>query len=276
MADLVGVFAASHSPPIVRAWDAIGETSKLHEAFAELGRRIAATRPDVIVMIGADHWANFFLGNMPAICIGVGEEHDGPPEQWLAAYPHADMRGHPELAMHLAQWAFEVGYEPSLSYRLKLDHAFCVPLWKSGLDPLPPIIPVIINALQEPLPTMARCLAFGQAIADGIRLWSGSARVAILASGGLSHSVGEPAMGDIDEAFDREVLRLLQNGDPSSLIGYLSEARTAAAGNGAAEVRFWVAAHGAANLRDFELIHYEPVAETYTGCGFAEWKLSPA
>ena len=111
MAELAGIFAVSHAPAIIRAWDTIAQTSELPQAFAELGRRIAAARPDVIVAIGADHWANFFLDNMPAICIGVGEEHGGPPEQWLAEYPHQTMAGHAGLGMHLAKAAFQGGFE---------------------------------------------------------------------------------------------------------------------------------------------------------------------
>ena len=271
MAELAGIFAVSHAPAIIRAWDTIAQTSELPQAFAELGRRIAAARPDVIVAIGADHWANFFLDNMPAICIGVGEEHGGPPEQWLAEYPHQTMAGHAGLGMHLAKAAFQGGFEPSLSYDLKLDHAFCVPLWKVDFNPLPPIVPIIINALQPPLPSPSRCLEFGAVIADAVAAMPGPLRVVILATGGLSHSVGEPAMGEIDEAFDREVLRLFAGRDPVTLLASLTDERLAQAGNGAAELRFWLAAHGAARGRGFELIHYEPVPATYTGCGFAEW-----
>ena len=272
MAEITGIFAASHAPPIIRSWNTIERNSGLPRAFADLGSRIAAARPDAIVVIGADHWANFFLENMPAICIGVGDEHGGPPEQWLADYPHRNMAGHPDLAMHIATCVFSHAFEPSLSYRLKLDHAFCVPLWKAGLDPLPPIVPIIVNALQAPLPTMARCLEFGAILADAIETMPQSLRVVILASGGLSHSVGEPGMGRIDEAFDRETMALLADGDPSRLLAYLTDERLAQAGNGAAETRFWIAAHGAARMQGFESIHYEAVAETYTGCGFAEWR----
>ena len=273
MAEIVGIFAASHAPPIVRSWDAIARTSGLPQAFAELGRRIAAARPDVIVAIGADHWANFFLENVPALCLGVGEEHGAPPEQWLADYPHRVMTGHPELGLHIANRAFASGFEPSLSYSMKLDHAFCVPFWKAGLDPLPPIVPIVINALQPPLPTPARCLDFGRVLAEAIETHPSPLRIVILASGGLSHSVGEPTMGEIDSDFDREVLALFAGGDPIPLLAFLTPDRMARAGNGAAEVRFWLAAHGAARTRDFDLIHYEAVPETYTGCGFAEWLL---
>lgn len=273
MAEIAGIFAASHAPPIVREWATIEQTSGLPAAFAELGRRIVATKPDVILAIGADHWANFFLDNMPAICLGVGEEHGGPPETWLADYPHRTMTGHPELAMHLANFAFGHGFEPSISYDLKLDHAFCVPFWKAGLTELPPVVPIIVNALQAPLPTMARCLELGGVLADAIEAMPGSLRVTILATGGLSHSVGEPMMGQVDEAFDHEAIRLLTDGATGPLLDFLSDARVAQAGNGAAELRFWIAAHGAARKRGFELMHYEAVPETYTGCGFAEWKL---
>jgi aromatic ring-opening dioxygenase catalytic subunit (LigB family) len=272
MAEIAGIFAVSHAPPIVREWDAITQSSGLADAFAQLGNRIGAARPDVIVAIGADHWANFFLDNMPAICVGVGDAHRGPPEPWLAEYPHPIMTGHAQLGLHIAESVFQAGFEPSLSYDLKLDHAFCVPLWKAGLDQLPPIVPIIINALQPPLPSPARCLEFGSLLANAIEAMPGPMRVVILATGGLSHSVGEPTMGEIDEAFDREALQLFAKGDPVTLLSFLTDERMAKAGNGTAELRFWLAAHGAARSQGFELIHYEAVAATYTGCGFAEWR----
>ena len=274
MAELAGVFASSHAPPIVRDWNLIetGRRKGLETAFAELGQRIAAARPDAIVAIGADHWVNFSLDNIPALCIGVGAAHGGPPELWLSDYPHKAMRGHPDLADHLARSMFATGFEPSLSHRMRLDHAFCVPLWKSGLDPLPAIVPIVVNAIQEPLPTVARCVAFGAALAAAIASHPEPLRVVVLATGGLSHSVGEPQMGEIDEAFDRECLARFADGDTAALVRFLSDERVARAGNGAAEVRFWAAAHGAAGERGFRLIHYEAVPETYTGCGFATWE----
>lgn len=275
MAEIVGIFAASHAPPIVRTWDAISDKSRggLEFAFGELRRRLEALQLDAIVMIGADHWVNFFLDNMPSMCLGIGKEHGGPPEPWLAHYPHPTMRGHPELAKHLARECFTEGFEPSVSHQMRLDHAFCVPLLKMGLDPLPPIVPIVINALEPPLPTMARCLAFGEVLARVVKRLQAPTRVALFATGGLSHAVGEALMGDVDEAFDRTCLDLFKAGDSKALLGFLSDERIAMAGNGAAEMRFWMAAHGAAGERGFELIHYDPIPEVFTGCGFAEWRL---
>lgn len=142
----------------------------------------------------------------------------------------------PELAMHLADTDSASGFEASLSYDLKLDQAFCVPLWKSGLDPLPAIIPVVINVLQPPPATMARCLQLGSVLAEAIRIFPVALRVAILASEELSHSVGEPAMGRIDDAFDRECGALLADSDPARLLAFLTDARVAQADSGAAEL----------------------------------------
>ena len=274
MAEIVGIFSAPHAPPIVREWPNIpeGPRERLGAAFLELGKRIRAARPDVLLIIGADHWANFFLDNLPAICIGVGAKHGSPPEAWLADFPYAtSMVGHPELGQHLVDFAITHGFEPSASHNLRLDHAFCVPLWKSVLNPLPTLLPIVINVMQSPVPSIARCLAFGSMLGDAIRSFVAPIRVAILASGGLSHSVGEPMMGDVDEEFDHTCIAHFERGDPEPLLEYLREDRIARAGNGASEVRYWVAAHGAARWRGFSLFHYESVPLVYTGCGFAQW-----
>ncbi len=274
MAELVGIYAASHGPMIVRSWDALPAACRdtLTSAFAELGRRIQAARPDVLIVISPDHWVNFFLDNLPSVCIGVGEMHGGPPEPWLSAFPHRQMKGHAPLAQHVLERAFADGFEPSVSYRLALDHGFCIPLWKAQLEPLPAIVPVIINTVEPPLPAPARCYELGRSIAAAVNSYPGTLRVALLATGGLSHSIGEPTMGAIDEAFDRECVRHLASGDREALLAFLGQ-RLAAAGNGAAEVRNWIAAHGAAGARGFDLIHYSAMPEIYVGCGLASWSV---
>ena len=274
MAELVGVYAASHGPMIVRNWNILApaERENLTAAFSELGRRIKAARPDALIVISPDHWVNFFIDNLPAICVGVGEAHDGPPEPWFTEFPHRKMAGHPPLAEHVVRTALERDFEPSISYQLALDHGFCIPLWKAGLDPLPAIVPVIFNDLEPPLPSVRRCYSWGAMLAEAVASFPGKLRVGILATGGLSHSIGEPDMGRIDEAFDRDCIRRFENGDAPALFDFLNE-RLPGAGNGASEVRNWVAAHGAARGRGFELIRYDPIPNVYVGCGFASWKL---
>ena len=114
MAELTGVYAASHGPMIVRNWGKLSaaERDSLTVAFTELGRRMRAARPDVLIVISPDHWVNFFIDNLPAICVGVGEVHDGPPEPWLHQFPHRSLAGHPALAEHIARHAHEHDFEP--------------------------------------------------------------------------------------------------------------------------------------------------------------------
>ena len=272
MAKLVGIYAASHGPLIVRNWDTLPATlnNTLTTTFTEMGRRINAARPDVLIVISPDHWVNFSLDNLPSICVGVGEMHDGPPEPWLNAFPHRQMAGHALLGQHIVEQAFARGFEPSVSYKLALDHGFCIPLWKAGIAPLPAIVPVILNTVEPPFPDVRRCFEWGAVLAAAIANFAGDARVAILATGGLSHSIGEATMGAIDESFDRECLQHFASGDRDALFEFLDR-RLASAGNGTAEVRNWVAAHGAASARGFDLIHYSAMPEIYVGCGVAAW-----
>jgi aromatic ring-opening dioxygenase catalytic subunit (LigB family) len=277
MASLVGVFAASHGPLIARDWQILPAHRREHFQlrFREMGRRFEACRPDVLIEIAPDHWSNFFLDNLPSVCIGVGEAHDGPPEPFLKDFPHKNLLGHPRFGMHLAETALKEDFEPSLSHHLRLDHGFCIPLLRMELKTLPAIVPMTINDLEPPMPSIRRCLAWGRLIARAIDTYPEPLRVAILATGGLSHSIGEPTMGAIDETFDHEFLRLLQAGADQPLIDYLEDILPRI-GNGAHEVRNWVVAHAAAGSRGFDLIDYEPVPEVYVGCGYASWNLPEA
>ena len=274
MADLVGVFAASHGPLLIREWEAVPPQQKqrLEEAFRTLGERMAQARPDLLVVVSPDHWSNFFLDNVPAVCIGVGDSHEGPPEPWMKAFPHRELAGHPAFALHLVREAMKRGFEPSVSHRLKLDHGICIPLWRMNLERLPRIVPMIVNSIEPPLPSLARCLAWGRQLADAIRSYPQDLKIAVLATGGLSHSIGEQTMGAIYEDFDREAIRRFAL-PAEELITYL-EKELPSHGNGSEEVRNWLVAHGAAGARGFELLDYLPVPKVIVGCGFAAWRVA--
>ncbi len=273
MADLVGVFAASHGPLLIREWDAVPPQQKqrLEKAFRTLGERMARALPDVLLVVSPDHWSNFFLDNVPAVCIGVGGSHEGPPEPWMKAFPHRELAGHPAFALHLVREAMNHGFEPSVSHRLKLDHGICIPLWRMSLERLPRIVPMIVNSIEPPLPSLSRCLAWGRQVADAIRSYPEDVKVAVLATGGLSHSIGEPTMGAIYEDFDKETIRRFALPE-QELITYLEE-ELPSHGNGSEEVRNWLVAHGAAGARGFELVDYLPVPKVIVGCGFAAWTI---
>lgn len=277
MARLTGVFAANHGPLMAREWEKVDEArrAQVTAAFAEIGRRISAARTDVLIVVSPDHWVNFFIDNLPSICIGVGERHGGPPEPWLKDFPHRDIAGHPGLALHIVEQALAGQFEPSVSHCLKLDHGFCIPLWKMGLAPLPAIIPLIVNDIEPPLPSVHRCYAWGRLLDRAISGYPEDLSVAVLATGGMSHSIGEPTMGRVDERFDRECITHFESGNTEALLDFL-ERRMTVTGNGTEEMRNWVVAHGAAGGRGFETIYYRPIPEWYVGCGFAAWNVSGA
>src|SRR5881394_1215076 len=188
MASLVGAFAASHGPLIVREWQAVPpeQKSRMSAAFRELGRRLMAAKPDVLIVVSPDHWSNFFLDNYPAVCIGVGETNEGPPEPWMKAFPQRELRGHPDFAFHVLNESLKQGFEPSQSHRLKLDHGSCIPLWRMQLEEMPALVPMLVNSIEPPMPSLARCVAWGRLLRKAVESFPGKLRVGILATGGLS------------------------------------------------------------------------------------------
>jgi aromatic ring-opening dioxygenase catalytic subunit (LigB family) len=274
MAEIVGVYAASHTPVMLNFPHQIApdELARVRAGFAELGRRMAEARPQAVVVISDDHLHNFFLDNLPAFAIGAADGYRTPIEAWLKAERRI-LPGDPALGAHLIGEAMEAGFDPALSMELTLDHGTLTPLELAGLDRSTPVVPVLVNCTQPPLPTMARCLQFGRFIGDALRRYSGLERIAVLGTGGLSHDVGTPRMGMVNEAFDRTFLRLLHEGDDAALLAY-AKAHVNDAGNGAEEIRMWLVAHGvaAADRRGLDLIYYEGLPEWYAGIGVAEWK----
>src|SRR3954470_13564800 len=273
MARLVGAFAASHGPLIVREWERVPDEQKkrMSAAYQELGRRLKAAKPDVLIVVSPDHWSNFFLDNFPAVCIGVGEASEAPPEPWMKDFPHRTLAGHPGLAHHIAEQAMRSGFEPSVSHRLKLDHGSCIPLWRMELERMPKIVPLLVNSIEPPMPSLRRCYEWGSLLRKAVDTYSAPLRVAILATGGLSHSIGEKTMGAIHEDFDLETIRLFKNGADRPLVDYLST-QLPSRGNGSEEVRNWLVAHGAAGSRSFELVDYLPVPTVIVGWGLPAWR----
>jgi hypothetical protein len=127
-------------------------------------------------------------------------------------------------------------------------------------------VPLLQNCLVPPLPSLKRCYRLGQLVREAIDAWPG--RVALLGSGGLSHSPGAPEAGYIDEAFDHEFLALLEKGDGEA-IAAIPDERIDRAGFGTWEIRQWVTVLGAVPERKGRILAYEPVRQWFTGCGVA-------
>ncbi|CAN0528840.1 unnamed protein product [Laminaria digitata] len=276
MAKLVGSFAASHAPNIARSWDILKPETQdwLTTRYDELGKRVKALDPDVLVIHSNDHWINFFLENMPAFLIGVGEEHDGPPEPFMQPiFKGCTFPGHPGLGSHLLEYAMDADFDPAYSHRIKVDHGIGIPLWRMGFDTLPPVVPVFLNLMEEPFPTPKRCLAWGHMIREAIEAYPEDLRVVVMGTGGMSHSIGETTQGWIDEPFDHACMDLFKTASDEKIASELAR-MLKETGNGGAELRSWSVAHGAAGGKGFEMIDDIPMPETLIGCGLAEWKFA--
>ena len=187
-------------------------------AIAEMRRAYEAVRPDVAVILGKDQ-KEIFLDMTPSLAVYTGKEiYNGPPQRAVYA-PATPVThpGHPELALHLIQSFEKSGFDlmdlmkwpPNAWMKNEpiVPHAFGFVYRQIMSDQPPPTVPILVNTFYPPTqPSMSRSIQFGRALLEAIRSWDSNLRVAVIASGGLSHFV-------CDEALDRAFLGFLKNAD---------------------------------------------------------------
>ena len=263
---IVFACAASHAPGMT-AWTEAAPKAQADNFlgnYRKLGARLAGAKPDVIVALTVEHWANFFLNAMPAFCIGRAEHYDGPVEEWLRI-PKTRVPGDARLATQLIDACLDGGFDPTFSDELLLDHATFLPLHFLNPNMAIPIVPVVINTLTPPMPTAKRCFALGEFL--GRALEKNPKRIALIATGGLSHWPGEAKHGKINVPFDKMFLENLISGNLARLTAYSHDEINTDAGSGGHEIRTWIALAGAMQNWKAELLAYEPIVPWATGCG---------
>lgn len=277
MGQVVGAFTASHSPGIT-GWPERAEDDQriaVEGAYAEARDRIAALQPDAVIAVSVEHFTNFHLGNLPAFAIATGESYLGPVTKEMGAFVGVEQHqypGHADLGRHLYEFALESEFDPALvEGGLDFDENFCVPFKHLDPDSALPMVPIIVNGVNPPWPTPKRCYDFGRMLRRAVEAQSFAERVVVVGTGGLSHWVGLPESGTINEEFDRDFLARLESGDPERLTDYTRE-EIDAAGNGAHEIRTWLVAAGAAGT-GFDVLTYEPVPVWLTGTSVAAARL---
>jgi aromatic ring-opening dioxygenase catalytic subunit (LigB family) len=233
---------------------------------------IEGVRPDALIVIGAEHFANFFMNNMPAICVGMAEHYEGPieDEAWLGIERHR-IPGAPELARDLIQ---DVMSEVDLAYaqEWKFDHGIMVPLHFLTPRYELPVIPVNINCQGPPLIPLHRCYGFGRALRRACD--RRPERIAVIGTGGISHWPATPDSGRINERWDREFLEKFLRNDRQQLIAYRDDETWHEAGQGGFEIRTFIAVSGATEGCAAELWFYAPIPIFAVGCTVAVVKLS--
>jgi Catalytic LigB subunit of aromatic ring-opening dioxygenase len=270
MAEIVAAALTSHAPLITGRPDVArpDQRDRLHAGFHELGRRFAAARPDLVVTFVNDHLQNFSYSNLPAFCIGLGPAYDAPSAGGARLMRIAPRKvpGTPAWAMALLERGLAAGFDFAYSYEIESWDELSVPLHFLDPEGRVPVAPVYTNCAAPPLPTPRRCHAMGAFVGNFVRERPAAERVALLATGGISHWVGTPETGRINPDFDHRVLECVARADVEPLLRLAHDDIEREGGNGGQEIRNWIALLGAVPGWKGEVLAYEPVAEWITGC----------
>jgi len=270
MAEIVAAALTSHAPLITGKPDIAepAQRERLYAGFAELHRRFAGARPDVIVMFVNDHIQSFPYSNMPAFCIGLADSYPAPSPGSAGLMQIAPRRvpGAPDWGMALLESGLAAGFDFAYSYELESWDELAVPLHFLLPEATVPVVPVYTNCAAPPLPTVRRCHQMGGFVGTFIRSRPRGERVAVVATGGVSHWVGTPETGRINPEFDHWLLDHVARADIEPILALTHTEIERDAGNGGQEIRNWVAALGTVPGWKGDVLAYEPVPEWITGC----------
>jgi hypothetical protein len=261
-------------------WDAC------QQAIGHLGQTLDRVSPDVCIIVGDDQHESFQDDNMPAFSIYYGASVDDAP----ASSDHRERLGdkavgkvpagrltHPTdsaLGQYLIEALVEQEFDVARSNQLPagrregaIGHAFYYVYRRLMNNEVVPNVPIMVNTYYPPnAPTAKRCYKFGRALRQAVEAWDADKTVAVIASGGLSHTV-------IEADLDRRIIDGLEQKDEQKLTD-LPDVRFRA---GTSEIKNWIIVAGAMadDGLQMHLVDYVPCyrTEAGNGCamGFAEW-----
>jgi protocatechuate 4,5-dioxygenase beta chain len=275
MARVVAAMAMTHSPGLT-GWFDRAPREHQDQALAALNvmrERLHAARPDVIVGFSNDHLLNWPINNTPEYTVGIGALHLGPADwydEWLALEKYR-IPGHPGLARHLVREGARRRLALAYLREMQFDDGFSVPMHYLNPGGEVPLVTVSMNCSVPPIPTPERAYHVGVVLRDLIAAYPEDLRVAVLATGGLSHEPGGPRYFWVDEEFDRWFLDLLRAGDHAALLRECTLERMEAAGSGGtAELLAWIVAL-AFTRGPAEVLAYMPAVAWRSGTGMVTW-----
>lgn len=262
-------------------------------AIGQLAEIFEAASADVVVVFGNDQMELFGDDNIPALAVYLGEQIDNqrydeetirkmPPGIGVSVDGHippqgACYPGAPELGRHLSEQLVAQGFDLTALKRFPdgkqtVPHAFGFVYRQLMRDRPVPSLPLFLNTFYPPnQPSARRCAEFGRAVVRAVQSWPGQQRVALVASGGLSHFV-------IDEALDQVLLDALRTGDMGALEG-LDESLLQ---SGSSEIKNWIPLAAAMAQLNWAgtVVDYVPCyrseAGTGNAMGFAYWRAGQA
>lgn len=217
------------------------------DAMRRLGRVLDETQPEALVVFGSDHMETFFLESVPTFCVVAGARANTAfgGKSWNPPI-------HQSLAEGLLEGLVRRDFDMTYSQDALLGHSFAAPFeWVLG-DRHIPVVPIFVNTYLPPLPSARRCAALGKAIADIVGLRA--EKVALLASGGMSHYPGTWKYYKPAYDFDHWCIRELENGHSNSFLNLTYE-QLDEVGN--TEMLPWAPVLGAIGPQHMELYSYQ-------------------
>jgi protocatechuate 4,5-dioxygenase beta chain len=275
MAEIVAAMAMTHSPGLTGWFD---RAPKAHQhaalaATAEMRRRLEAARPDVLLMVSNDHLLNWPINNMPELTVGIGDDHVGPADwydEWLAMEKYR-VPGDPGLARFIVNDAARRGLALSYLREMQFDDGISVPTHYLNPDARFRLVPITMNCTVPPIPRPERAYWVGAVLRDIVHAYPAPLRVAVIATGGLSHEPGGPRYFWVDEEFDRWFMHLLELGDHDKLLRECTLERMEEAGSGGtAELLAWIVAL-ACTRGPADVLAYVPAVAWRSGTGMVVW-----
>lgn len=263
MATIIGGIGTSHVPTIAVTYDkgrqAEPAWAPLFEGYKPVARWLQEQRPDVLIVFYNDHANSFFFDLYPTFALGVSPTFTLADE---GAGPRAlpPLKGHPELAIHLAEQLVNDEFDMAVFQDKPLDHGFHSPLpllWTHQPEWPGAVIPIEVNVLQYPMPTALRCYKLGQAVRRAVESFPEDLRVVVLGTGGLSHQIHGERTGFNNTEWDEEFLQLLRD-DPQALTKLRHADYVRLGGAEGAEVIMWLAMRGAlgGDIRELHRNYY--------------------
>ncbi len=273
MARIIGGIGTTHVPSIGKA---IAEGKQkdpywrpFFKGFDYVHYWLARTKPDIAVVFYNDHGLNFFLDKLPTFAIGASSEYRSEDEGWGIPVSRP-VPGDADLSWHLVNALVADEFDVTTCQEMLIDHAVTIPLalmWPSAASSNAPwpvrIIPVEINTVQHPLPSLARCLKLGRTIGSAVDTYPRDLRVVIVGTGGLSHQLDGTRAGFVNKEFDALCLDKIV-AEPEALTRYSIHELVELSGSQGVEFLNWMAMRGALTGRVSELNrnYHIPISNT--------------
>jgi protocatechuate 4,5-dioxygenase, beta chain len=272
VAKIIAGISSSHVPAIGAAIDNKQTEEpywkRVFAGFEKSKQWMAQAKPDVVIAIYNDHASAFSVEMIPTFAIGCAAEFAPADEGW-GPRPVPVVKGHPQLASHIATSVILDEFDLTICNKMEVDHGLTVPLnlvFGSPKEWPCPVIPIAVNVVQYPPPTGHRCYMLGKAIRKAVDSYPEDLKIVVFGTGGMSHQISGPRAGLINSKFDKAFLDGLTK-NPKKLaamphIEYMREA-----GAEGIELVMWHVMRGALDEKVKEVYRFYTVPASNTAVG---------